>query len=121
MDRTNEYRSIIRNVLEDYYQLYSRSENPNLETFKLFDESQDQYLLMRLGWEHDSRSGRLRQRRVNRAVIHVRLRDDKIWIEEDWTEEGVATDFLAAGVPHDAIVLSFHPPHLRQHTEFAAV
>ena len=45
MDRTNEYRSIIRNVLEDYYRLYNRSENPNLETFKLFDESQDQYLL----------------------------------------------------------------------------
>jgi XisI protein len=113
MDRTNEYRSIILNVLEDYYRLYSRSKNPNLETFKLLDESQDQYLLMRLGWEHD--------RRVNRAIIHVRLRDEKIWIEEDWTEEGVATDFLAAGVPHDAIVLSFHPPHLRQHTEFAAV
>jgi hypothetical protein len=46
MDRTTEYRSIIRNVLEDYYQLYNRSENPNLETFKLFDESQGQYLLM---------------------------------------------------------------------------
>jgi hypothetical protein len=113
MDRISEYRSIMQQVLQDYYQLYQRSENPNFETMLLCDESQAQYLLMRLGWEGD--------RRVNHTVIHLRLRDGKIWIEEDNTEDGVATDLLAAGVPHEAIVLAFHPPRLRQHTEFAIV
>lgn len=51
--------------------------------------------------------------------IYVCLKHNKIWIEEDWTEDGVATDFLNAGVPKDDIVLAFHPPHLRQYTEFA--
>ncbi len=112
MDRVNEYRSIVKQVLDEYYRLYAGSENPNFETFLLCDESQDQYLLMRLGWEND--------RRVNRNVIHLRLRDGRIWVEEDWTEQGVATDLLAAGVQRDEIVLGFQPPHLREYTEFAA-
>jgi XisI protein len=112
MDRVNEYRSIIKQVLDDYYRLYTGSENPNFETFLLCDESQAQYLLMRLGWDGD--------RRVNRNVIHLRLRDGRIWVEEDWTEQGVATDLLAAGVEREAIVLGFQPPHLREYTEFAA-
>ncbi|MBD2328804.1 element excision factor XisI family protein [Alkalinema sp. FACHB-956] len=113
MDRVNEYRTIIQRVMADYYQLYSRSKNPDLETLLLCDGSQDQYLLMRLGWEGD--------RRVNRNVIHLRLRDGKVWVEEDWTEQGVATDLLAAGVEREAIVLGFQPPHVREFTEFAAV
>ena len=47
---------------------------------------------------------------------------DKIeWglIEEDWTEEGIATDLLEAGVPHEDIVLAFHPPEKRPLTDFA--
>ena len=52
-------------------------------------------------------------------MIHVRLKDDKIWIEEDWTEDGVATDLLQKGVSREEIVLAFHPPHVRQYTEFA--
>jgi hypothetical protein len=54
-------------------------------------------------------------------VIHLRLRGGKVWVEEDWTEQGVATDLLAAGMEREAIVLGFQPLHLRQYTEFAAV
>jgi hypothetical protein len=113
MDRLSQYRSIVQQVLNDYYQLYSQSDNLGYEAMLLCDRDRDQYLLMRLGWEGD--------RRVNRTMIHVRLRDEKVWVEEDWTEQGVATDLLALGVPRDAIVLGFHPPHLREHTEFAVV
>ncbi len=40
-------------------------------------------------------------------------------IEEDWTEGGIATDLLEAGVPKEDIVLAFHPPKMRPYTEFA--
>ena len=52
-------------------------------------------------------------------MIHVRLKDDKIWIEEDWTEESMETDLLAKEIKKEEIVLAFHPPNVRQHTEFA--
>jgi hypothetical protein len=111
MDRSQQFRSIVRQVLDDYYRLYSQSENPNLETMILNDEIQDQYFLLRMGWDGD--------RRIHRTVIHLRLRDGKVWIEEDWTEQGVATDLLERGIAHEAIVLGFQPPHLREYTEFS--
>jgi len=43
----------------------------------------------------------------------------KIWIEEDMTEDGIATYFLEQGVPREDIVLAFHPPFMRPLTEFA--
>jgi hypothetical protein len=77
----------------------------------VLDEEHDQYLLLKTGW-----SG---ERRMRKTFVHVRLHNGKFWIEEDWTEEGVATDLLRAGVPRDDIVLAFHPPEMRPFTEFA--
>ncbi len=67
------------------------------------------------------KTGWAQGRRVRSTVIHVRLRGGKVWIEEDWTEDGVATELLKAGVPNEDIVLAFHPPEMRRFTEFAAV
>jgi hypothetical protein len=52
-------------------------------------------------------------------TVYVRIRDHKFWIEEDWTEDGIANDLVQAGVPHEDIVLAFHEPKMRQHTSFA--
>ena len=52
------------------------------------------------------------------VMIHIRLKDGKIWVEEDWTEEGVAADLLQKGITREEIVLAFHPPQVRQYTEF---
>jgi XisI protein len=51
MDRLSQYRSIVQQVLNDYYQLYSQSDNLGYEAMLLCDRDRDQYLLMRLGWE----------------------------------------------------------------------
>jgi len=111
MDKLNHYRSLIQKLLEDYQKL--GSDNSDIESTLLLDPIRDQYLLLKMGWHQDHR--------IKRNVIHVRLKDQKIWIEEDWTEDGIATDLLQAGVPREDIVLAFHPPRLRQFTEFAAV
>ena len=52
-------------------------------------------------------------------MIHVELIKDKIWIQYDGTEEGIATDLLEAGVPKEHIVLGFRPPEIRPYTGFA--
>ncbi|MEN2383685.1 MAG: element excision factor XisI family protein [Gloeotrichia echinulata DVL01] len=31
-------------------------------------------------------------------MIHIRLKDDNIWVEEDGTEDGVATDSIRRGL-----------------------
>jgi hypothetical protein len=83
-----------------------------VETAVICDDTHGEYLLMRVGWRGETR--------VHRPVFYLRLKDDKIWIEEDWTQDGIATDLIAAGVPHEAIVLGFQLPELRPLTEFAA-
>ncbi|MDB9524784.1 XisI protein [Oscillatoria sp. CS-180] len=111
MDRVEHYRDIVRQVLTDYQQLNEKSESAT-ESALVFDETHDHYLIVLMGWNDDER--------IKSNMIHVRLKDGKIWIEEDWTETGVATDLLENGISKDAIVLAFHPPQVRRYTEFAA-
>jgi hypothetical protein len=111
MDKLSEYRSLIKRLLAEHAELINRRPNPDVETVVAFDEQRDHYMLLKVGW---SPRGRVRG-----TTLYVRLRNDKFWIEEDWTEDGIATDLLAAGVPNEDIVSAFHPPEMRPFTEFA--
>ena len=56
---------------------------------------------------------------VHSALIHSRLRDGKVWIEADGTEEGVAPTSQVRGVAKQDIVLAFYSEAKRRHTEFS--
>jgi hypothetical protein len=56
---------------------------------------------------------------VHGCLVHIDILDGKLWIQRDGTEQGIATELVAAGIPKDAIVLAFHPPEIRPHTEYA--
>ena len=111
MDRLAKYRNSIRTVLENYHKLNTQSDSQT-ESALVFDEVHEHYLLLLMGWNGDER--------IKSMMIHVRIKDEKIWIEEDWTEAGVATDLLDEGIQREEIVLAFHPPQVRQYTEFSA-
>ena len=111
MDKLEEYRTVIKQLLSRHAELISRRPRPDMETELSFDEEHDHYMLLKIGWSPRGR--------INSTTIHVRLRNGKFWIETDLTENGIATDLLAAGVPKDDIVLAFQPPEMRQYTEFA--
>jgi hypothetical protein len=80
-------------------------------TLTAFDRERGQFLLIDEGWNG--------YRRIHRVWMHVELRDSKVWIHEDGTEEGVANRLVTMGIPHERIVLGFHAPSLRSATEFA--
>lgn len=56
---------------------------------------------------------------VHAVILHMRLQNGKVWIEQDGTETGVADELLQAGIPKDDIVLGFYRPERRAITEFA--
>lgn len=58
-------------------------------------------------------------KRVHGCLIHIDIINDKIWIQRDGTEEGVASELLNFGVPKDKIVLAFYDPGIRKETGFA--
>ncbi len=111
MDKLSRYRQIIKQILLQHIEILQRRPISGLDKEVVFDEARDHYLLYKVGWTQ--------QGRVDAPTIYVRLRNEKFWIEVDWTEDGIATDLLEAGVPKEDIVLAFQIPTMRQYTEFA--
>ncbi|HEY9835346.1 MAG TPA: XisI protein [Vampirovibrionales bacterium] len=111
MDRMSEYPQLIERILTEYIELCNRRPNPSFESFLIADKVNHHYIWMNLGWEKGDR--------INEMTVYVRIRDGKFWIEEDWTEEGIANELIRLGVPKQDIVLAFQEPKMRQHTEFA--
>jgi len=82
-----------------------------IERETIIDPVQGHYQLMSIVWDG--------QRRVHGCLLHVDIKNGKIWIQHDGTEEGIANRLVAAGIPKEEIVLAFHSPFKRQFTEFA--
>ena len=105
MDKVAEYRAHITRILKHYAAIVVQQPADGVETLLAFDEERDQYLWLQAGWS--------RRHRVYGVTVHARLCQGKIWIEQDWTEDGIATDLLRAGVPREDIVLAFNEPEAR--------
>jgi hypothetical protein len=100
MDSRDRDRELVKSILTDYASIpYAHGA---IECETVFDCEADRYLLMLVGWEGI--------RRVHGCLIHVDLIDEKIWVQRDGTERGVARDLIEAGVPEDRIVLAFRSP-----------
>jgi XisI protein len=97
-------RELVERLLRDYARIPYAHGNIDFET--VFDRGSDRYLLMLVGWDGI--------RRVHGCLVHVDLIGEKIWVQRDGTERGIARDLLEAGVPRDQIVLAFRPPEVRE-------
>jgi hypothetical protein len=111
MDKLTEYPQLIERILTHYIELCNRNPNRILETFLIADRAQGHYIWMNLGWQNGDRTTGM--------TVYIRLKANQFWIEEDWTENGIANDLLAAGVPKEDIILAFHEPQMQPYTGFA--
>ncbi len=110
MDKLTQYRQLVQQILAKYVQI-KPANLPDAENEVIIDVKNDQYLLMRIGFENN--------RRVHYSVFHFVIRTNKIWIQEDTTDIPVAQLLLDAGVPKEDIVLAFHAPYRRELSGFA--
>lgn len=111
MDKIMTYRKLVQQILTNYADWANGSKSPSAELLCVFDEGHDLYLLLNAQWGQ--------YRCIRGSQIFIRLHDGKIWIEEDWSEEGIATELLNNGVSKEDIVLGFQPPEMRKYSEFA--
>ncbi|MBW4443558.1 MAG: XisI protein [Plectolyngbya sp. WJT66-NPBG17] len=111
MDKLDQYRKIIKEVLKNYQNLVPPASDDEAEQLLAFDEERDQYLWFRSGWQNKTR--------VRHITIYIRIKNGKVWVEEDLTDLEVVNDLLAAGIPATDIVLGFQLPDVRQYTDFA--
>jgi hypothetical protein len=109
MVKLEKYRTDIEHVLRDYSRY--KPAYGNIEVQLLFDEKHDHYQLNNVGWNKDLR--------VFGCVLHLDILNEKIWIQYDGTEDGIADELVALGIPKEDIVLGFHSSDKRQYTGFA--
>ncbi|MBW3596796.1 MAG: XisI protein [Planctomycetes bacterium] len=106
----NTWRGEIRRVLQELAAI------PYAEPYKLtkrvaFDDDTNTYAVIVHGWEGP--------RRLHGCLAHIEINGDKIWIQQDGTEYGLATELVEAGIPKESIVLGFKSEWVRPHTGFA--
>ena len=109
MDQIDEFRALIMTTITEWAEFLGAP--PGVENVLVFDEKSDNYLWVYTGWE-----GKVH---VNHTVVHMAIRDGKIHVYHDGTEEGVVPDLIKAGVPEKSLVIEWHPPYQRQYTPFA--
>ena len=109
METVNGLRDAMRAVFAEWEKLPRMPSDWNIVSVQ--DAARDRYTL-----HHVSHAG---GRYDTRLLAYLEIRDDKIWILTDNTEEGIGSELVALGVPKTQIVLGFYSPALREEGEFA--
>jgi serine/threonine protein kinase len=109
MDKLQRYRQIIRQILTEQAHPYTHSND--VETEIICDTEHDHYQLTYIGWEG--------QQRVFNLILHLDIKDGKIWIQHNGTEMSIAQILTDNGVSTYDIVLGFHSPFKRQFSGYA--
>ena len=60
------------------------------------------------------------KRRVHGCLVHIDIVGDKILIQRDGTERGMAPELARGGIAPERIVLAFHHAGARAYSEFLA-
>jgi hypothetical protein len=110
MDKVTQYRQYIQELLNEYS--HYRPSYGKIDIEAISDSTHDHYQLLSVGWNG--------YERIHGCLFHIDIKNGKIWIQHDGTEEGIAYRLVERGVPKTDIVLAFHAPFRRQFTEFAA-
>ena len=110
MDKVTRYRSFIKEVIKRHSHPSAYGE---VEIQNIFDTEHDHYQLVHAGWD--------KKQRQYGCIMHLDIKEGKIWIQHDGTEIGVANELVELGVPKKDIVLAYHPPYKRPYTGFAVV
>src|SRR5262249_11060534 len=100
---------IIKEILREHAQ--HKPAYGDIDVELILDDERSHYELSYIGWDG--------HRRIHGSVIHVDIRDGKIWVQHDGTEEGIANRLLDAGILPEQIVLAFQHPNKRKYTPFA--
>jgi XisI protein len=112
MDKVVKYRQWITKLLNDYLNAGSDGSG-GVEEYLSFDTERDHYQLLALGWEQG--------RRVYFCILHLDIKNGKIWLQENNTDYDIIGGLIELGVPKSDIVIGFHPEDVRSMTDYAVM
>lgn len=106
--KVDGYQDIIKRTILEHAE-YTPSHG-NIEVCPIFDIERSRYLLVDSGWN--------KTRRAYSVLLDLRVKDEKVWIEVDGTERGIAYELVDAGILKTDIVFGFLHPNRRKLVEF---
>ena len=109
MDKILKYQEIVTELLEGYAKEWSDGAQLSFEV--VFDTVRHRYQLVCLGWINDDY--------IHNVLIHIDIKDGKVWLQKNTTETFVAEVLTELGVPKSDIVLGLQPPEYRKYTAYA--
>lgn len=105
----NHYRNCILQILAEHAENISATEDMEAQIIK--DWEGEHYQLLHIGWHN--------HHRIFGVVMHFDIKDSKVWLQWNGTEEEVGERLIKMGIPQKDIVVGFHPPYMRQYTDYA--
>ncbi|NEO21026.1 XisI protein [Moorena sp. SIO4A5] len=108
MEKVAQYREYVQRLLNDYAK--DDISNDEVEVQLIFDTLRDHYQWMNVGWEDLNR--------IYRSIVHLDIKDGKIWLQQNLTDLNPAEDLVDMGVPREDIVLGLQAPYKRQYTDY---
>ena len=109
MDKLDQYRQIIQDIL--LKRSHIKLAHGDVETQVVFDKERDHYQIVHVGWDQ----GQF----IYGCAIHIDIKNNKIWLQWNSTEDDLAAELVEAGVPKEDIVLGLQAPEFRQFTDYA--
>lgn len=108
MDKVAKYRQAIQTLLSDYVR--PEISNSEVEVQLIFDDKRDHYQWMDIGWKGATR--------IYSCIVHLDIRDGKVWLQQNLTDQDPAEDLVEMGVAREDIVLGLQPPYKRPYTDY---
>ncbi len=110
MGKLERYQNILTEFVENF------AKNPfsiqkSLENQALIDTKHNHYQVVTLGWDKNSF--------VYSPILHFDIKDEKIWIQQNWTDVMVDDELVKMGVDKNDIVLGFLPVYAREYSGLA--
>jgi XisI protein len=109
MAELTEYQTKIQSLLTELAAYGSK--DSEVESQLVFDVERNHYQLMHVGWRN--------KHRIYGCVVHLDIKDGKIWIQHNGTEFDIAVKLAEMCIAKQNIVNGFHSSYMRQFTEFA--
>ena len=108
MDKLAQYRQYVQILMSRYAE--DDVSDDQVEVQLICDTERDHYQQMNVGWEHLTR--------IYQTFIHIDIKDGKIWLQQNLTEQNPAEKLVAMGVPREDIILGLQPPYKRPCTDY---
>jgi XisI protein len=109
MESIESLRAAIARVFRSWEEYPSEISKFRIEG--VMDTTRDRYTLTHVDLE--------KERYKSHLLAHLEIKDGKIWILTDNTEEGIASELVAEGISKEQVVLGFYSPQMREMGEFA--